>query len=219
LRTKITPNQITLLSVLVFFCGAGLFLTLDRTWSVLGSVSIFFSVVLDGCDGEVARFRQTRSLVGGYYVEPVSHDIQYGFMFLPLGLAAMWSTGNIWFGVLAYLAAASKLTTRLLEARHWNLRQAATVSTPGKAELKQEYPTRSTPMKSIAWVKRNTFSSNGMVLPLFIAALFAWLPWFLVVYGLGYALILCAVFVRQTRSLKHFSQTGTCGSGVPGAAE
>ncbi|MFA4955276.1 MAG: CDP-alcohol phosphatidyltransferase family protein [Patescibacteria group bacterium] len=218
LKTKITPNQITFLSVLVFFCGISLFLTLNRGWMVLGWVIIFFSVVLDGCDGEVARFRQTRSPVGGIYAEPVSHDFQYGFMFLPLSLAATWSTGNIWFLVLGNLAAVSKLITRLIETRYWSLIQPSQITPEQAAEHRKKYTDRPAYLRFISWAKRNTFSSNGMLIPLAIVALGGWLEWFVAAYGAGYTLILLVTFARQLKALKKLS-VAQAGPSVPGSAD
>ncbi|MFA6429366.1 MAG: CDP-alcohol phosphatidyltransferase family protein [Patescibacteria group bacterium] len=218
LLTSITPNQITAISVMVFFIGVGLFLTLDRTWSIVGALLVFFATVLDGCDGEVARFRETRSLVGGVYAEPVSHDFQYGFMFLPLGLAATWMTGSEWFMVAGFLASVSKLVTRLLETRFWALSQPTPLTPEQRQELRQKFLARPSYLRFASWLKRNIFSSNGMILPLLVVAIGEWLPWYVAFYGASYTGFLALTFFRQLRRLQTL-RVETAAPPVAGSAD
>ena len=65
-RTPITPNQVTLLSALV---GVAAALAVARgaheaRWGAIGGVLLFVSVVLDCCDGQLARARQISSTYG-----------------------------------------------------------------------------------------------------------------------------------------------------------
>lgn len=200
LFTAITPNQITVLSVLVFFSGVSLFLLGGRWPGVAGALLVFFATVLDGCDGEVARFRQTRNPAGALYVEPVSHDIQYGLMFLPLGIAATVQTGS-WVPLsFAFLAGASKLMTRLLENRWWFMTRP-TISQEEIRDLRQSYLQRSPLRRLVSWTKRNLFTSNGLIVPLLLAAATNRLEWYLYFYGVTFPLLWVLVFVRQTRAL------------------
>jgi phosphatidylglycerophosphate synthase len=60
----ITPNQVTVIATLMGIVGAG-FLALGTYGSqLLGSVFLVLSVVIDGCDGEIARLKYLESDFG-----------------------------------------------------------------------------------------------------------------------------------------------------------
>jgi phosphatidylglycerophosphate synthase len=63
-RTPITPNQITLLALLVGFSAAGSFVVGTRDAMVLGGVLLWASAILDGADGILARAKRMISDVG-----------------------------------------------------------------------------------------------------------------------------------------------------------
>jgi phosphatidylglycerophosphate synthase len=66
LKTPLTPNQITLLS-LVFGILAGYFFSRgEYLYSLAAAASYQLAVVLDNCDGEVARAKNMRSKLGGW---------------------------------------------------------------------------------------------------------------------------------------------------------
>jgi len=202
LYTAATPNQITVISVLVFFLGVGLFLFQSRELSILGACLVFFATVLDGCDGEVARFRQSRSPVGGIYSEPISHDVQYGLMFLPLGIAAAVATGELWPMILAFMASVGKLLTRLAEMRYWQLLHPQGITDEERAESRQSLAQRSSAKRFVSWLKRNIFSSNGVILPLLLAAIFDKVHWYVAFYGAGYFVLWVLVFGRQLMGIR-----------------
>lgn len=218
LRTPITPNQMTFLSVLVFFAGVSLFLLQSRGWAVVGAGLVFFATVLDGCDGEIARFRKLKSPVGGLYAEPVSHDVQYGLMFLPLGLAASLADGSVWWLAAGFAAGATKLLTRLLETRFWMMAAAPKVRTDADIQRdRQAMRERPKHLKFVSWVKRNTLSSNGMILPLLLAAIFGRVDWYVAVYGAAYTLLWAITFLRQLPKLKAIAASAS--AAVPGSAD
>ncbi len=216
LRTPITPNQITVISVIVFFIGVCLFMTLSRPLAITGALLVFFATVLDGCDGEVSRFRRLNNPAGALYVEPVSHDIQYGFMFLPLAVAAFWMTGRPSFLILGYLAAIAKAVTRLIENRHWFMTRAE-ITPQEITKIREDYLKRPAHQRLISWFKRNLFTSNGMILPLFVAALSNRLPLFMIFYAYGYACLLVIIFVKQVRSFEKAKVVAK--QAVPGSAD
>ncbi len=66
LKTPLTPNQVTLLSLL-FGILSGLFLSKGSyTASVVGALCFQMACVLDNCDGEIARAKNLRSVFGGW---------------------------------------------------------------------------------------------------------------------------------------------------------
>lgn len=74
-KTRVTPNQITAVSIAVGLAGAALVASADRTACFLGTLLLWISSILDGCDGEIARLKFLSSeagrrfdLLGDYFV-------------------------------------------------------------------------------------------------------------------------------------------------------
>ena len=61
----ITPNQITVISMLIGLLGA-FFMGISRgLWQILGSLLFLTHSIIDGCDGEIARIKFSESRLGG----------------------------------------------------------------------------------------------------------------------------------------------------------
>jgi phosphatidylglycerophosphate synthase len=60
----ITPNQVTIIAMLLGVAGAGFLLLGTYGSQLLGSILLVLSVVIDGCDGEVARLKYLESDFG-----------------------------------------------------------------------------------------------------------------------------------------------------------
>lgn len=200
LYTKITPNQITILSVLVFFCGISLFFVGNQTYNIFASVLIFLSIIIDGSDGEVARFRKSRSSVGSSYTEPVSHDIQYGFSFALLGLAVYLNTGQVHYLFLGSIASIFKLEYRLLESRFLNLIKSVNSEQAGGKEQNEKKNNFS--MTVAGWVNRNLFSSTGFFLVMLIVSVTNKIGWSLWFYGIGFSIFWLALFFKHILFIK-----------------
>jgi len=170
LRTPLSPNQITILSVAVFFVGVGLFFVGTYSADIIGSLVIFLSVILDGSDGEVARFRKTAGRLGSNYVEPMSHDIQYGISFLMLGAALALRYDAPHFFLLGGIAAVAKLLYRLFESRFWHYYHAGI--TKGEIEnVKKAYGALPFYAWFASWFRRRWLSSTGFALLSMVFAL------------------------------------------------
>jgi phosphatidylglycerophosphate synthase len=107
-RTSITPNQVTLLSGLVgviggIVLGAGAHRPTFLLWA---GILLFISVVLDCCDGQLARIRGISSTTGAV-VDGIA-DYAVG---LAMGLGASWFAvqvyGSRWFWLLGVAGIAS----------------------------------------------------------------------------------------------------------------
>jgi phosphatidylglycerophosphate synthase len=112
----ITPNMVSLFTLGVSFAG-GVFLALGGYWNMLaGALLSWFSSVLDGCDGEVARLKLQESPFG-CWLETICDNLYYLFTFSGLTIGLVRTTGNrnflIWGGLLVLGAIASFLTTGL----------------------------------------------------------------------------------------------------------
>lgn len=92
LRTPLTPNHVTLLSGLVGILGALCFVPGGYWGPVLGALLLQFSVVLDCCDGEIARVKFMESPLGDW-LDIVCDTIVSIAIFLGIGIA-VWHNGT-----------------------------------------------------------------------------------------------------------------------------
>ena len=112
----ITPNMVSLFTLGVSFAG-GVFLALGGYWNMLmGAVLSWFSSVLDGCDGEVARLKLQESAFG-CWLETICDNLYYLFTFGGLTIGLVRSSGNrsylVWGGLLVFGATMSFTMTGL----------------------------------------------------------------------------------------------------------
>jgi len=63
--TRITPNEMTLVSIGIGLIGARFFAGPTRSQHLLGAIFFWLHSVLDGCDGELARLKFAESRWGG----------------------------------------------------------------------------------------------------------------------------------------------------------
>jgi len=97
-RLGITPNQITIVNILVGLVAVALAPLGTAVGFQLAGALMFVQVVLDSCDGEVARLRFLSSKFG-MWLDNVSDDvIDIAFtVTLGLGLGGIWA----WLGIVA----------------------------------------------------------------------------------------------------------------------
>jgi phosphatidylglycerophosphate synthase len=112
----ITPNMVSLFTLGVSFAAGGFF-ALGGYWNMLtGAVLSWFSSVLDGCDGEVARLKLQESAFG-CWLETVCDNLYYLFILGGMTIGLVRSSGNrsylIWGGLLLFGAIMSFLMTGL----------------------------------------------------------------------------------------------------------
>jgi phosphatidylglycerophosphate synthase len=112
----ITPNMVSLFTLGVSF-AAGVFLSLGGYWNMLtGAILSWFSSVLDGCDGEVARLKLQESAFG-CWLETICDNLYYLFIFSGLTIGLVRTSGNrsylVWGGFLLLGAVMSFVMTGL----------------------------------------------------------------------------------------------------------
>ncbi len=112
----ITPNMVSLFTLGVSF-AAGVFLALGGYWNMLtGAILSWFSSVLDGCDGEVARLKLQESAFG-CWLETICDNLYYVFILAGMTIGLVRSSGNrsylVWGGLLLFGAMMSFLMTGL----------------------------------------------------------------------------------------------------------
>jgi phosphatidylglycerophosphate synthase len=112
----ITPNMVSLFTLGVSF-AAGVFLAFGGYWNMLtGAILSWFSSVLDGCDGEVARLKLQESAFG-CWLETICDNLYYLFILGGMTIGLVRSSGNrsylVWGGLLLFGAIMSFLMTGL----------------------------------------------------------------------------------------------------------
>ena len=120
--TRVTPNQMTLVSVAIGLIGAPFFLSPRPSVQVIGGLLFLLHSILDGCDGELARLKFLESRWGGtfdFWGDNVVHMAVFGMM----GVGLARSTGRQWplvcgaTAVLATAASASFVYWRTMTGR------------------------------------------------------------------------------------------------------
>ena len=97
LKTTLTANQVTLISMLLGLAAAGLFAQGDFKTHFAGSLFFFMSYLLDNCDGEIARAKKQISKTGQMFDTFVDWVVHAAF-FIGLGWGVAGSTGqDFWF--------------------------------------------------------------------------------------------------------------------------
>jgi phosphatidylglycerophosphate synthase len=91
LRTSLSPNHITIFSCLIGVLGALCFFPGGYWGPLLGALLLQFSVVLDCCDGEVARIKFMESPLGDW-LDIVCDTVVHIAIFLGIGIA-VWHDG------------------------------------------------------------------------------------------------------------------------------
>lgn len=199
LRTPLSPNHITVVSVLVFFTGVGLFFVGTYVMDVVGGLMIGLSVVLDGSDGEVARFRRTAGRLGSNYVEPVSHDMQYGISFLMLGAALALRFDAPLYYLLGGITSVAKLLYRLLESRFWHFYHAG-ITKDQIETIKHSYGSLPFYAQAASWFRRRWYSSTGFAILSIVFALLGRLDlllWFWAIGASAFCVLLAAKQFRR----------------------
>ena len=165
---------------------------------------VVLAYILDASDGELARYRRHQGQtskydLGGVYVEPTSHDTQYGFMLVPMGYGAMIATGSALPLVAAAFATIGKLMFRLLEfrymaaARHIDEIQGATYGWKQNVQ---------TPTTLTYRLYRNFSTVCGMMPLLLIAILVDRIDIFLYAYAVLFIVLWAVKFDRNVEKIQ-----------------
>lgn len=85
LHTRITPNQITLVSAMIGLSGAALLAQSSTVLRVLGALLFFLSTIVDGCDGELARLTFRESTFGAK-LDVTMDNVVHIFLFCAIAL-------------------------------------------------------------------------------------------------------------------------------------
>lgn len=80
-NTRITPNMLTLSSLILVLLGCIGFATGERTYVVSGLIVIQISYVLDCADGQLARYKQQFSPLGGWLDQTADRIKEFVILF------------------------------------------------------------------------------------------------------------------------------------------
>jgi phosphatidylglycerophosphate synthase len=114
LYTPITANQVTLLWFVIEIVGSTLFIFNIYAYSIIGAILLFLSHILDGTDGEVARYRKSGSLKGAY-LDFVFHNIASPYIFVGLAFGLFAGSHDYRILVVGFSAALFLILIWLLE--------------------------------------------------------------------------------------------------------
>ncbi len=84
LKTKISANTVTKINFIISLIGCGFFLNPSYAFWFVGAIIYQLTHILDGVDGEIARFRKTVSKKGAL-LDDLRHNVTNAFLFLSLG--------------------------------------------------------------------------------------------------------------------------------------
>lgn len=93
LKTPVTPNQITFFNLLLALTAFALLMALDYPTRVIGAVCMYFSSIIDGCDGEVARLKMASSRFGAWF-DTVADDCSNNLFVLAIFLGLYRATAE-----------------------------------------------------------------------------------------------------------------------------
>lgn len=181
-RTPLTPNHVTLANIAVGLSACWFASRGSRLGFALAGALIFLQVVLDSCDGEVARIRHKHSRFG-MSLDNISDDvIDNSFIAcLGIGLGGPWT----WIGIgaasaralvalMIYVDVARQGKFGDVMAFHWWFDKA-------DESLADRFVARVTPMTVVRGLGR-----RDLYVLVFAASCLATVPW--VGFGLGLAL-------------------------------
>jgi phosphatidylglycerophosphate synthase len=138
--TAVTPNQMSVISILVGLCGGPFFLFQTPFLQTIGALLFLVHSILDGCDGELARLRFQESRWGGvldFWGDNFVHAVIFACMAFgwSRSAAAAWP---LWLGgaaVFGTLGAASFVYWRLMRPKDGASAQFTSVSTAPERPL------------------------------------------------------------------------------------
>lgn len=119
MRTKITPNQITVIFVSMFLVAAVMPIDQTHRWVPIASGILFWlAFVLDAVDGEIARGKKIFS-VKGVYLDMVAHRLVHAILFAATGIGLYLRDGEALPLLLAIGAIFGELSFTLILYAKW----------------------------------------------------------------------------------------------------
>lgn len=112
-RSPVTPNQLTVVTMIVALAGAGL-LAMDAPAAANWGAGLFvLARFLDHFDGELARQKNMKSRLG-YYLDYISGAVSYAALFFGIGFGLRDGALGPWAIVLGSVGAAAAIVSMFL---------------------------------------------------------------------------------------------------------
>jgi 1L-myo-inositol 1-phosphate cytidylyltransferase / CDP-L-myo-inositol myo-inositolphosphotransferase len=187
--TAITPNEMSVISIVVGLCGAPFFLSGRASLQTIGALLFLAHSILDGCDGELARLKFEESRWGGvldFWGDNVVHAVIFACMGVGWSLAA----GAGWpllFGaaaVVGALGSASLVYFRLMRGKDDGGALFTSVSADPDNPLAQAL---------------DSASRRDFIYLVLLLALAGKSNWFLILAGLGAPIYFCLLVYLAAR--------------------
>lgn len=180
IKTRITPNQVSLLSIAVGIVGFFFLLSELPALFILGVALFYFNILLDKVDGEVARYKKIFSLRGAY-LDEINHLSIPALFFFGVTLHLLLHSAHplfpiVIFGTLASLSMTVirtgwSLAPQIYAKKYKKHPELFTLPEPGEKttveELKSRRPFLITVLKII-----HQFQEFFMIILLFFLASF-----------------------------------------------
>jgi phosphatidylglycerophosphate synthase len=180
--TPITPNAITVFSMLLGVLGCALIALGSMPWQVAGAVIFQLSSALDCTDGEVARLTYKFSPFGAR-LDLVLDNVVYWATMIALGFAAVPELGPSWSLALGAVAVIGQMCSFVIVYRLWF---------------------RPRPEDDTSRMKRilDSLTNRDFSLGLFVCAFTGWWAWLLVIMAAGTNVfwITMAIVVSRVRA-------------------
>lgn len=127
IRTPLSANQVTFISMLVGLTGCAFFMKGELIWNVYGALMLVLSYALDYCDGTIARLKEQCSPVGAAFDDFVDWLVDTA-IFAGLGYGTWVSNGEIiwlWLGLIAAAGSTVDYIVDLIRFNPFTLAQKA----------------------------------------------------------------------------------------------
>ncbi len=115
-RTSVTPNQVTLVTLLLAVAGAALFAVGEPHAANWGAGAFVLARFLDHFDGELARQKGMSSRFG-YYFDYATGALSYGALFLCIGIGLRHGALGDWALALGLAGTVSALVSMFVNVR------------------------------------------------------------------------------------------------------
>lgn len=192
--TRVTPNQVTIASILIGLSSAPFFLSMNPLWQASGAALLLVHNIVDGCDGELARLK-FQSSHRGMVLDMWGDNVVHAALFTCMGIGWSLGIGASWPVALAVIAVAGTLGTALLVYRQ-TMRWTAAGAAPQFSSVVQD---RSSRLSRIL----NSLGNRDFIYGIFALALFGKAHWLLPLVAIGnplFSLGLVVLARRERRS-------------------
>ncbi len=194
-NTPTTPNQITLLSILIGLAGAWCISLGTGLLQVTGALLFLLHSIVDGCDGEIARIKFMESRLGGI-LDFWGDNIVHAAIFTAIGVAWHNRTGSILPIMLSGVAVAGTFLSALLIYLS-TMRKKASEEGPLYTSVASS-PSNARIVKVADFLSRRDFIYLVVIL-----AFYRHLDWFLVASAIG-----TMAFLAMLIWIRHKGQPG-----------